>query len=426
MNEISFKHQVINHLAEQKVPEDYDPWKKMQTRFGVDLAGQELPGHVNDAHRFSSKQLVRSAVLAALVLVLAVGALFFTSPSGRVVAQSIIDLFTKTDGDERSVPDAYSSSGVTTSGLSIKEAEKLASYKVVVPTSLPDGYSLTDVIYNSQSQGVSQIYKFSPYQSGEMFIFTQQIAFPSDPPIGQSAEVEQLQLGNTTVESVIGSWFAPGDSNTEHWVPEAPVHTFRWQKDGFYFTLEFWVNDTFSPAYLSEKNRQEILEIFLGTRVNLSENFNLNNIKSLEEAEMASGMQILAPATLPEGWVFSHAVYEPENRRVILIYLPENSSKGPNTNSASLVIIETPITPSQKPASYDGYPPEALEEITIGQFNGTFIQGAVVDGIYNPNFGFSIQGQTDLLNITINYYKTNSDSVQLDKEQMIAIAESLQ
>jgi hypothetical protein len=235
--------------------------------------------------------------------------------------------------------------------------------------------------------------------------------------------VEQLQIGNTTVESVSGSWFSPASSNNEKWISDAPIHTFRWQKDGFYFTLQFWVNDTFSPAYLSEDNIREMVETFLGTRAALSEKLNLNNLKSQEEIKLASGMEVLTPTVLPEGFVFSRAVYEPENRRVVLIYQPENSIQDPN--SARLVIFETPATPSQKPDSFEGYPPEALQKITNGQFNGTFIHGAVVNGVYDPDFGLAVEGQTNSLNITIHFYNSANSSTQLGKEEMISIAESL-
>lgn len=425
MNEKSLKQQVLSRLAVENVPANYDPWKRMQTRFGAELIEKKGSTSENSHQKLFSKQQVRSATLAVLILILIAATLFFTTPSGKVIAQSFLNLFTRADGNERTLPDEYQMSGITTSGLSIEEAEKLAEFQVVVPASLPDGYFLSDVIYNKQSQGVSQIYKFSPYQAGEMFIFTQQKAFPSDPPIGQNAEVEQIQIGNIMVESVIGSWFAPADTNEETWLSEAPVHTFRWQKDGFYFSLEFWINDTFSPAYLPEDTRQEMLEIFIGTRSVLSDKLNLNNLKSIEEAKDVSGMQLLEPAYLPEGWVFSRAVYEPENQRVVLIYLPQGNSQGLKTNGPSLVIFETPITPQQIPVSYDGYPPDALENITSEQFNGTFVQGALVDEVYDPEFGLSVQGQTDSLNITINFYNSADDSFRLDKEQLIAIAKSM-
>ena len=415
MNSNSIKRQIIHHLAEEKVQVNYDPWVIMQGKIEANKMEKEI-------HLSGKLAAVKGRNLAALAifgLVLIVG-VFFMTPSGRVVANGLLSFFFRTDSNVRALPTEPIIPETTTYGLNINEAENLAGFKIVTPASVPDGYSLAEVLYDSQLREVIQVYKFNPYQAGEMFLLTQQTSQPAE-IVGQSAEVKEFMVGTTSVESVPGSWFAPINSDTEEWNSDAPVHTFRWQKDGFFFSVQFWVNDSFSPAYLSADDMTAFLETLIGTRSTLPEKTNFNDLKSREDIVSASGMQILMPTVLPDGCQFSHAVYEPENKRVVLIYQFGNGNQ--RSQQAKLVIFETPLTSSQGTSSFDGYPEGAVERLTIGDQESTYIHGALVDGTYDANFGSAILEQTNSLNITIQFYASAASS--LDKASLIEVVKSL-
>lgn len=415
MNSNSIKRQLIHHLAEEKVPMNYDPWIIMQGKIEANKREKEI-------HLSGKLAAVKRRNLAALVIfgfVLIVAVFFMTSP-GQVVANGLLSFFFRTDSNVRAVPTELITPGTTTYGLNIDEAEKLAGFHIFVPASLPDGYSLAEVVYDSQLREVIQVYKFEPYQAGEMFLLTQQTSQPAE-IVGQSAEVKEFMVGTTPVESVLGSWFSPLNSTTEEWYSDAPVHTFRWQEDGFFYSTQFWVNDSFSPAYLSVEDRTAFLETLIGTRPALPEKINLKNLLSQDEIISVSGMQILMPTALPDGFQFSHAVYEPENKRVVLIYPFGNDNQ--SSNQAKIVIFETPINSPQGTISFDGYPEGAVERLIIGDMESTYIRGALVDGKYDENFGSGILEQTNSLNISIQFY--GSATVSLDKESLIEVAKSL-
>jgi hypothetical protein len=232
-------------------------------------------------------------------------------------------------------------------------------------------------------------------------------------------------MGDILVEVASGSWYSSTGSNQLEWIDDASAHTFRWQQDSFIFTLQFLVGDTFSPAYLTKEDMQAVVEVVVGVRSELPTKVDLNNLKSVEEVEQVAGFQLLAPTLLPEGFVLERAVYEPENQRAIFIYRP-NDTAG-SMNHPSLIIFEVLKSDEMLPAKYpDDFPAEAIEQVKIGETSGTLTRGAIVDGKYDPSSGLSLHWETNNLSITINYSGSSEHSAQLEKVDMIKLAEGLQ
>jgi hypothetical protein len=458
MNNNHLKRQLIHHLAEQGVPDDYDPWeavKKQLDQKTIQHSSLDSPMKIDASMHFAGA--------LTLLLVVLVGLVFFLTPQGQVTAKNLFQLFQKAESNilplptglptepilprptrtpaptqivsvQPAAPDEAglfptpaspekSEHGAYTVGLTIPEAEALAKYKIRTLKYLPHGYQLTQVIYDGQTRGVQQLYKFYPVQSGEMFVLRQQPSQPAE-PVGQSAEIEQIQVGDSLVEVVSGAWFSAAGSATQEWTSNAPVYTYMWQQDGFYFTLQFMAGDTFSPAYLSKEDMQAVVETATGTRTTPLEKVNLNNLPGIDEVKKAAPFQVLAPTLLPEGFVLERGVYEPENQRAVLIYRPGDSASG--MNHASLILFEIPKNGDTPPASYaPEWPTEAIEQVTIGGAPGTFTRGSVEDGKYIPSSDLSLHWETDDLRITINFSGSSSDSAQLDQDGMIQIAEGL-
>lgn len=456
----SLKQQLIRQLAEQGAPADYDPWLVIKKRLN------ESRGSKTAYHSFQSPSRGAIAGIMIALFLLLTGAVFFMTPSGQATAQSLLNLFRKAESDVQ--PDPYDRQaeplpptativptrmigiqpvtpepdenrgtgfftptpvpsqvyGDVVGGVTLAEAEELARFEAIRPADLPDGYSLAFTTYDAHAQAISQIYKFKPYQAGELFVLTQQLTPPNE-AVGSSAKIESFQIGETLVEHVAGAWFGEAGSGTTTWTPSAVIRTFRWQQEGFYMTLQFMLGDTFSPAYLPEEEMEALVGVILGAQATLPEGVNLNNLKNLEEVEKASGLQLLAPNVLPEGFVFSQGVYEPENKRIILIYSPEEGSRA--SRATSLTIFEFPLTPSQEqPNNYAGYPAGAVEEVNIGLFTGTFVRGAVVNGSYDPDEGLSVSWQTAELRIIVRFTHSSMYADRIEKEEIIRIAESME
>jgi len=461
MSNNNLKRQVIHHLAEQGVPTDYDAWEAVKTQLERNQFDRKSVLHSRIAPPIKFVLNLRFTGVLTMLLVLLAGMVFFLTPEGQVTAKNLFQLFRKAEsnvlllptglptepilptrtpvptlvvglqpistGEPRAfitpTPKEKTEQGAITYGLTILEAEELAKFAIRVPKSLPLGYRLTEVTFDSRTRAVQQIFKYFPYQSGEMFVLSQELSQPTD-SVGQSAKIDQIQVGDITVETVNGSWFSSAGSNQEEWINNAPTHTFRWQQEGFTFTLQFLVGNTFSPAYLSKDDVQAVVEIVIGTRSELPEKVNLNNLTSVEEVEQVAGFQLLAPTLLPEGFVLGQAVYEPDNKRAVFIYQPKDTVG--SMSHPSLVIYEILKNQDVPPTAFrEELPPEAIEPVAVGTASGTFRIGAIVDGTYDPNAGLSLHWETNDLSVTINYFGSSSHPSQLEKAEMIKIAEGL-
>ena len=367
--------QALNTLADQAVPDNYDPTP-------------ELRGKISTAPRrpMRQSQPFRSGLRAAglaVVFVMLAGIIFLFTPQGQGVAQAVARFFTfagqdtlplptgqpteptpptrtpaptriaelqvVTPGDSAPAVASYptetpvsaAGAGVPVWNLSVEEAEQLAGFAVSTPAVLPPGYRLDNVIYNPGAGEVAQFYEFHPYSAGEMFILSQRATAPED-VIGQSAQVEQLTVGDTPVEYVRGGWFGEPGSGTESWSSGSIYHTYRWQAGDFYYALVFMFDefDTWSSAYWTREGMIAMLEIILGLRADFPEQVNYNNLTSLEQAEEIAGYDLLVPSVLPEGFVFSRAMYEPNLERVILYYQPQEGTRA--VSGVNLLVIQNP------------------------------------------------------------------------------------
>jgi hypothetical protein len=307
--------------------------------------------------------------------------------------------------------------------LTLDQAEQLASFEVRAPLNLPPGYRLDNVTFDPRTGEVAQFYEFHPYSAGEQFILHQRPSKPAD-VIGRSAAIEQMTIGGIEVEYVGGSWYDDPDSKTESWHSDSIFHTFRWLEGDFYFTLEilFDESDTWSPAYWTRDGMLAIMEVILGLRAEFPELVNYNNLTSIDQAEEAAGFELLIPSVLPDGFVFTRAVYQPQTKSVLLFYQPQEGTRA--VSGVSLRINESQAT--DQPLTWEGFPPDALEEVVVGSRPATFVRGAVVDGIYDPEASLSLVWNTADLSVKMSYSTPSTYPARLEKDELIAIAESME
>ncbi len=448
------KRRLLQHLAEQGVPADHDPWETLRQRLSPQK-GTTMP-----QHRPSARARTASFIAIAVV---AVTIVFLSSPQGQAAASGLLRFFTRASSDSLPLPanvatqalpptitpaptrvlplvNAKTPPAPTPSATplpegsrrqpdgsiwagSVAEIQPVADFAIRALPNTPPGYALTDVIYLPSGGLVQQIYKYHPYQSGEMFIFSQQTT-PAEDVIGQSAVAEQIEIDGMPVEVVQGSWFTAAGESKPQWAADAPVHTFRWQQDGFTFTLEFWVNEVFSPAYLEPADMQAMVEVAMGKRAafpTYPQRLDLQNL-SLEQAQEQAGYPVAAPSLLPEGFIFSRAAYDPGMAMVVLFYEPADASR--HNTGTSLLVFQTPQTST--PTVWDGYPPEALETVEINGYEGLLARGSLVDNRYQADAALFLEWTTERLKITVRFYASDTSAPRLTREEIIAIAESVQ
>jgi hypothetical protein len=220
----NLKRQVIHHLAEQGIPANYDPWDAVKRRLEESKASPKTtrPSRIDARSSFRlNKQFI-----SVMLFITSVTIIFFLTPQGQVTAKNIFQLFRKADSNILPLPNGLATEpilptrtpvptqivglqsistgesatlqvptpkgkteqGTLAQGLTITEAEGLAQFAIRTPKSLPSGYRMADVWFDSETQAVQQFYKYFPYQAGELFILTQQRS-QSTETIGQNAEI---------------------------------------------------------------------------------------------------------------------------------------------------------------------------------------------------------------------------------------------
>lgn len=383
---------ILQDLAEKGAPaQEIDLRKRIR--------GQ-LEGVVQGNMR--QKRLLWQLGTAAAVITLAT-TLLGVMPQGRAWAEELIHFFIHEGGDNMATTEPL---GTYAEVENLDEVQKMVEYDLLAPAILPAGYILTDIFLNPESGEVVQLYKYQPYQSGEFFLLSQ-APTREEVMIGSSASVENLVIGSSAVEYVSGQWFGEDGSMTTQWIQDMPVHTFRWQAGETTMTLQFWVNETFSPAYLDRETMLEVVEVVMGLRNAYSETLNLDHLTSIEEAEIAAGGNVLAPEVLPEGYAFSFAAYEP-GERMTLIYETADGQR--------LVIFETTIAPD-----LGNIPTEAIQRCAIGEIEGIYVRGSMLDGVYDPDLPGSLYFEKDGTHIGIH-----PRNATLGMEVLIHIAENME
>lgn len=431
---------ILNRLAEKGVPEEVDLRSAVYSRLDAP-AGQPPKGN------FSMK--ARMLVIAAIALL----GVFLLTPQGSALAHSLFQFFAIAESDVMVFPTATPTETITATeipmttenaaietpaalpteqeipdvigDLTVEDAEALAGFDIRVPESLPDGYSLSRISYYAPNESVTLWYAFYPPQTGEMILLTQSRVRSVD-EVGSSAKVDVFEVGGHSVEMVYGGWIFPDDSSMGEWVNELPSRTFRWEEKNIYFTLMFLMNEPFGPAYLPEEQMLDMVAMFLGVQTAMpaalpaEQTLDLDYLPSIEATEQVAGFGLLAPAVLPEGVVFEHARYIPELSEAILYYGLADNPRG-----WSLLILEKRVE-DKLTLLLDNYPPEAIAEVMIGGQPGTYIQGSIVDGVYEPLDGQYLEWDTGGLNITIIDSGMGGIQTIVDQEMLLTIAESMQ
>jgi hypothetical protein len=131
--------------------------------------------------------------------------------------------------------------------LAVNEAESLAGFDVLEPTWIPEvlsfrGAAFESALWQRKENTVRIFYSLNiPGLESNGIVLTQQpVRLIEDCEIcdlvGAGAEVENVQIGDTTGEYVIGVWSA--DNNGKwHWEHEPYLQTLRWQANGIAFEI---------------------------------------------------------------------------------------------------------------------------------------------------------------------------------------------
>lgn len=133
------------------------------------------------------------------------------------------------------------------SPLEIKEAEAAAGFDVLEPTWIPESLAFDGASFESseweprKQDSVRVFYSFGPRLASNGIVFTQQPIQSIETCdicdlVGNSAQVDTVQINGTTGEYTVGVWKA-NDAGEWIWTNDPWLQRLRWQENGMAFEL---------------------------------------------------------------------------------------------------------------------------------------------------------------------------------------------
>lgn len=238
-------------LEDEIPPEGVNLWPAVKTSL---VAGQQQGEKMNR----TKPQLLSKAAIATLVIIALLTVAFLTPP-GRAFAQTIIQLFTRTESTSFELessrivteePDPNAPTAAPPAPLiSVAEAEAQAGFDAVELPTVPAGFDYLgarlygdaiSIEYQAQGGGGSLIIM----QSQDGFFQSEWDRVPVD-------AIVPVKIGELDGEFVQGTFVVFAGETSARWNPEAPILRLRWMKDGIWFEMTKF-GDVESIAYLDQ------------------------------------------------------------------------------------------------------------------------------------------------------------------------------
>jgi hypothetical protein len=348
-------HSVLHNLTEDKAPaSQINLLSAVQFRIQMSPSIQSKGIIMKDQTNLKTRKLRPAFIITAIVLI---GAIFFSLPEGRILAQEIMHFFTRGETNVMPGPTATpvkwveQTPGVaaptftpqpTPVGLvfepycgsftnpycSIDEIRKMVAFKVFALPDLPYGMYFLGATGGPESILITY---GIPGQAGYLDI--REETYTGDPDqmdwvLGANADIESVQIGNATGEYVKGSY--DGSKNPPVWNPDFDHQMLRWADHGVLFTL--FMTGTNPPldrddlaalaANLTDGPVGESGEPVAVRPTSTSEPIDIHSVYPLSpsEAETLSGLKLLLPEKLPEVLSYIGAKYDEETKVVTILY----------------------------------------------------------------------------------------------------------
>ncbi len=313
---------------------------------------------------WTRRATARRRVLTIIPISLLILALITTiTPQGRVLAQSILQFFIRTEGDTRPVPTLVLDSRSDISKPNQESSSPFAQMNYPFETTCGDIYhplcTLDEIrqMVSFQVKGLGEIGNKNklfltgttggPDQvilvylgenlNGSLIIIEEQSNSPdkNTRSVAENAEVELVSINGSAGEYVQGGWYSVDTNGGISWFAEPFMQTLRWEADSIRYTMMF-------RAGKGTGNQLEKSDL-LSLAQNMSSNGNTNHIPSIQplaipEISQKVGFQVVEPGWVPEGYSLLKTDYTPNQNAACLYYRYREGSQ------PVLAIAERPST----------------------------------------------------------------------------------
>jgi hypothetical protein len=269
MNSKTFKS-LLQEQAEHMVPtSEINLWPSIQARLSTHPAVL-----LSSNGGFKMKPSRRNlAIFAPIGLAIILVVIFIAVvPQGRALAQQFLSLFFQTAPDVRPLDPTTAPGDITPSMIGVyppkiatldltttlavitptanaqEAVEDLTQWHLFKPSWLPEGFGLDRTVYRPEKGDVYQAYLYQrPFlyqratglQSAYFFLGQRKTSFTDLWPVGESAKIDTVQVGDVTGEYVVGAW--GGAEDHQVWENNPAIQHLRWQANGYYFDLQYGI-----------------------------------------------------------------------------------------------------------------------------------------------------------------------------------------
>ena len=406
-------------IAEQAVPfAEIDLWTKMRPHL-VTSESIQKQGDASMKTDISRTPMLRRMALIVVAVIVSI-IILFSTPQGQAFAQSILQFFTRTQGDTIPAPTSPpmklvhpgettrtplpSPTGFTFADdcgnlpvlkCSIEQIRSKVDFTIkelgTIPVGLyfigaTGGPQMVVIVYNSADNSgavslIEQPWTGSPEQTAWQ--------------IGASAVVETVQVGNVTGEYVKGSYiYTPGDAN-EVWNPDLDYHSLHWAEDGIFFQMSASGEKAGKAGLiaLAESLTTRLVSAGLSPMPTATPDMEKPDIfqtLTIVEAEKQAGFDILEANLLPEHLLLQGATYEEQDKVVHVFYQSKsahsqglmnglylNEQVAPNPADCKLcgILVGDNTAMDQDRFHMIVSPKANLETVRIGETTGQYVEG---------------------------------------------------
>jgi hypothetical protein len=420
-------HNLLTHLAEEAIPPtEVNLWPGIRSR----TSEINLSGDTRTTSIFRARRIAATVVLAALVFV----AMLFLTPQGRSLAQTALRFFTPAqvtsfpivppevyppepgptltqEATTTTIPPAENTTQIEPTPFKIgtystaNAAEASIGIDIIeFPGPLP-GLELDQVIVGSD-------WIMSQYQAigGGGYLFLEQRLADFPDSVWQSVPqdgVEIVSINNQEGEYIKGV-FTTQDWETATWNQAAPLFRLRWQDGDWMFELRK-EGDVVPIEYLDRDNLIALASSLTDPTIRLDLQSGVLIFPNVTDAEITTGLQIFKPAHLPEQARLTQVMVSMPQQWITLTY-----NFGHNTR---LRISQIPLSDQVVHDLRGDIPEGNVESVQFAGHSGWY-------GVDGSNFK-ALWWPGDQIAFAIYFHSNPNSIVQLERTDIIAIAESL-
>ncbi|MEN6436633.1 MAG: DUF4367 domain-containing protein [Anaerolineaceae bacterium] len=440
MNSEKMKSLLIQHFAEESIPEVPNAWQIIQNRAATEF--QE--NFMREPHNRSTP-LIRLGITFGVIFLI-VALLLIKLPDGSALAERIKHLFNISSATM--IPYSHPNEGATPTfaptykitlvpvvysdvvetpkpetrdeNKSCEEdpygyfceialAEKKAGFNAKEFPSIPKGLKFDDVYVTDNDV---LIISYSAIGGGGYLYLTQGMGTEAESlssPVLES-EIKYIQIGDYSGEFVEGMYITTGDPPVYTWSSTGAKRLIWTDGEKWYELYSLLcLGPNLSPT------QEDLIQMAIQLVDEPYQNRDLNPefLSSVEDASELAGFLILTPNILPKDFTFSYASYDKESSQVTLIYRPEGAE---DSGVAEITILESPIDESKPIDEFD----ETIKWETIE------IQGKPGKYFSLSEFGHKLIWDIDGVHVILSFYSSDIwYGGGITKEQILDIATSI-